>query len=183
MSPARCIVLVRHGKVAERYRGICYGQSDIELDSGAVTKVAELSERLCRRPVERLYHSGLARTRVLAEAIGWRSNTAPVAAPELRELNFGAWELRTWQEIQAGCPDGLDRLLNEPESFAPPGGETLAALGHRVLAWYRTLPRDGRIVAVAHGGSIAALRGQLAGKKPMCWPDFVPANDEIVELP
>lgn len=180
---SRRVLLVRHGQVADRYRGVCYGQSDVELDRSATLRLGELVERLCESPVDRLYHSGLVRTRTLADAVAERLKISPLVAPDLRELNFGAWELRTWQDIEAGWPGGLDRLLSEPDSFAPPGGETLAALGRRVLAWYRALPLRGVIVAVAHAGPIAALCGQLAGKTPDCWPDFIPANDEIVELP
>ncbi|HUY32338.1 MAG TPA: histidine phosphatase family protein [Pirellulales bacterium] len=178
----RRILMVRHGSVAERYRGRCYGRSDVELGDEGRRQTQDLAERLSALPITHLFHSGLSRARELADQIAGLTGLAPLAAVELQELDFGDWELWTWDEIHAAAPDALDRLLREPATFSPPGGETAFALCERVLGWYRRLPPHGLIVAIAHGGSIAALRGTLAGWPASEWAGLIPRAADVIEV-
>jgi probable phosphoglycerate mutase len=52
---------------------------------------------------------------------------------DLRETDFGAWEGLTFAEVQQGWPAELAAWLADAE-VAPPGGESFAAVGERVLA-------------------------------------------------
>jgi len=178
----RRILMVRHGSVAERYRGRCYGRSDVELGDEGRRQTLELSERLSALPITHLFHSGLSRARELADRIAGLTGLTPLAAGELQELDFGDWELRTWDDIHTAAPDALDRILRQPATFSPPRGETALALGERVLDWYRRLPPHGLIVAIAHGGPIAALRGTLAGMPTPLWVGLIPPTAGVVEL-
>jgi broad specificity phosphatase PhoE len=76
----------------------------------------------------------------------------------------------------------LSRLIDEPETFRPPGGETTGELRDRVISWYERRPRTGLMVVVAHGGPIAALRGTLAGKAPIDWVTLIPRPGSWVRL-
>lgn len=178
----RRVVLARHTSVEEACRGRCYGSSDVALSESGRRDARELATRLADWPITHLFHSGLARSRECAELIAATCGVPIVAAPALAEMNFGQWELCRWDAIHAAAPDALDRLLAEPATFAPPGGETAFAMRDRVLGWYRSLPMAGLIVAVTHGGPIAALRGTLAGLPPSEWPQLIPRHGEIVEL-
>ena len=53
----------------------------------------------------------------------------------------------------------------------------------RVLAWYRELPPTGTVVAVTHGGPIAALLGTVQGLPAERWPSLIPAWGTLVTLP
>lgn len=178
----RRVFMIRHGSVHERYLDLCYGATDVELSELGRSEMQQAAERLAELPVTHVYHSGLTRSFELAELIARPRNLAPIVAPGLREMHFGAWELQTWESIYNSMPDGLDRLLAEPDRFAPPGGETLFAVRDRVLEWYRVLPAESVIVAVAHGGTIATLRGTLSGAPVAQWFDFVPHCGQMVEL-
>ncbi|HEY5312240.1 MAG TPA: histidine phosphatase family protein [Pirellulales bacterium] len=178
----RRVVLVRHTSVEDACRGRCYGSSDVALSEQGRQEARELAARVANWPITHLFHSGLTRSRDCAELIAGLCGVAAIAAPELAEMHFGDWELCTWDAIHAAAPDALDRLLAEPATFAPPGGETLLAMRDRVLHWYRKLPAAGFIVAVSHGGPIAALRGTLAGLPPAAWPQLIPPHGEPVEL-
>jgi broad specificity phosphatase PhoE len=182
-AAARRVVLVRHASVDEACRGVCYGSSDVALSEQGRAESGRLAEQLAGWAVTHLFHSGLARSRECAERIGRVCKVLAVAAPALAEMHFGDWELRTWDAIHAEMPTALDRLLTEPATFSPPRGETLFAVRDRVLAWYRDLPSVGLIVAVGHGGPIAALRGTLAGLNATDWPSFIPRHGEMVDLP
>ena len=65
----RRILMVRHGSVAERYQGRCYGRSDVELGDEGRRQTVELAERLSALPITHLFHSGLSRARELADRI------------------------------------------------------------------------------------------------------------------
>lgn len=178
----RRILLVRHGSIASRYQGVCYGQSDVELSDEGRRVSRVVAEQLAALPITRLFHSGLSRTRWLAEMISALASMPAVSAPALAEINFGQWELRTWKDIFAETGDAMADMIHSPAIFRPPSGETVFELRDRVLRWRQELPSDGLIVAVAHGGSIAALRGALAGLPVSHWPKLIVPHGQCVEL-
>lgn len=178
----RRVLLVRHGSVAECYQGVCYGRSDIELSDEGRRQMLAAADALSALPITHLVHSGLSRARLLAELIAERTGITPEVAPALAEIHFGQWELRSWEDIFLEVGDMMAELLHSPATYRPPDGETAFELRDRVLAWYRKLPRDGLVVAVAHGGPIAALRGALMEVPVTDWPKLIPQYGQWVEL-
>ncbi len=168
--------------MADCYQGVCYGRSDVELSDEGRRQSHALAEELAALPITHLVHSGLARTKWLAELIAAKAAIAACVAPGLVEFNFGGWELRPWQDIFAEIGEAMNDLTRSPATFRPPSGETVHEMRDRVLAWYRELPEEGLIVAVAHGGTIAALRGALAGVPEIEWPALIPSYGERIEL-
>jgi broad specificity phosphatase PhoE len=181
---SRTVLLVRHPPVADAFRGVCYGSSDVPLGGdGAAWIEAVAAGIVAGGPVAHLYHSGLARCAFLAEAVAARTGVPTVTDARLRERCFGAWERRRWEDIHTETGDDMMGMVIHPGTWRPPGGETTFELRDRVLAWYAELPVAGRIVAVTHGGPIAALLGTLAGLSADRWPGLVPACGQIVLLP
>ncbi|MDX2287338.1 MAG: histidine phosphatase family protein [Hyphomicrobiaceae bacterium] len=183
--PEGRLVMVRHTEVAARYRGVCYGASDIALSEAGLAHIERLATELAAQRPDRIVHSGLTRARLLAEAIAQRTGLEPLTEPRIAECNFGAWELNTWDDIFATAGHDIGRLVSEPDTFAPPGGETVHALRDRVLSWYRALPGSGPglTLAITHGGPIGVLLGHLRGLPASAWPRLVPAYGEAIELP
>jgi D-serine deaminase-like pyridoxal phosphate-dependent protein len=64
----RRVLLVRHCEVEDRYRHVCYGRSDVSLSQSGLAKSRELACQLAVEPITVVCHSGLTRTRILAEA-------------------------------------------------------------------------------------------------------------------
>ena len=174
------LVLVRHARVDDRYRGVCYGRSDVALGPEGRAASVELAKTIARWPVRTLISSGASRAGFLADQIAERTGLAVAAEPALLERDFGAWELRTWDDIYAEAGDGMHGLIHQPGTYRPPGGETTHELRDRVMAWYGRRPTDGLVVAVTHGGPIAALRGTLQGKEPVAWVDLIPSTGSWV---
>ena len=85
--------------------------------------------------------------------------------PDLREMHFGAWEMRTFSEIEAEAPDHIRAFWEEPGQVRPPGGEGWDDLTQRVWAAIDRLAvahPGADIVVVAHFGAIlAALQKAL----------------------
>jgi broad specificity phosphatase PhoE len=141
-----------------------------------------LAALLAERNITHLFHSGLRRTSFLAEIVAQERGIPAVTDSDLRERDFGTWELRCWNDIYAEVGSAMEGLLLDPSNYSPPGGETTFALRNRVLRWYGRLPSDGLIVAITHGGPIAALRGALTGLATMRWAELIPAFGSITEL-
>ena len=182
MKSPRTLYLVRHGPIHERYQGRCYGSSDVELSEAGKAISLQVVAKLERYPVTRVEHSGLARTRFLAIELARRTGAPVREDHRLRERDFGTWELQSWDAIYAKTGDAMDGLIDAPGQFHPPGGETTFSLRDRVWSWYQELPSTGCIVAVTHGGPIAALLGTLRSLPVRDWLTLIPEPGEIVRL-
>lgn len=178
---ARHLIVVRHPPVADAWHGVCYGASDAALGPAGRARIPALvAETLAHGPISLLCHSGLSRCARVAEAIAAAAGIPAVVDDRLRERCFGAWEGRTWDAIHAETGDAMLGMLHEPETWRPPAGETTFEMRDRIMAWFHELPRAGLVVAVTHGGPIAALRGTLATAPVERWTEFIPACGELV---
>ncbi len=149
---------VRHAPTGARG---AVGWSDVACDLSDAAALARLSARLPRAPV---LTSDLARARLTADRIaGDRPRLG--AEPGLRELNFGAWEGLSFDEVAARWPDAHDAFWREAGPARATGGEGLDDLSARVGAVIDRINAEigaGDVIAVAHMGVIlAALRRAL----------------------
>lgn len=97
--------------------------------------------------------SPAARARQTAEAAGL---SGAVADSRLAEADFGSWAGRTLAELQAQDPAAVAAWMTDADA-APHGGESLTAFSARVGGWLdEQATREGRAVAITHGGVIKA---------------------------
>ena len=178
----RRVLLVRHCEVASRYRQVCYGRSNVELSELGLAQNEEVARQIAREPVTHLFHSGLDRSRLLGEALAKLIRIPARELHLLRERDFGEWELKTWDALYAATGDAMLGTLREPAIWRPPAGETTFEMRDRIVTWYQGLPDAGVIVAVSHGGPIAALLGTLRGRPVSDWPALVPPTGTVVEI-
>jgi alpha-ribazole phosphatase len=154
------IALVRH--TAPAVPGVCYGRLEVALAASAAADIAGVLERLGDIGRAAVWTSPAARCRALAEAIAVRAHGDPIADPRLQELDFGDWEGRSWEAVPRA---DLDRWAADPLRFAPPRGESGAALIGRVTAFHHDLrDRAGEHVVVAHGGPLKILAALAQGR-------------------
>jgi alpha-ribazole phosphatase len=151
------VALIRHtAPLVEP--GICYGRLDVDVRDAA--DIAAVVARLGGFGTARIWSSPARRCRLLAEAI----DAQPIIDSRLQELDFGAWEGLAWDAIPR---DALDRWAADPAGFAPPGGESGAALIARVAAFHAALASIcGDQIVVSHGGPLKILQALLAGREP-----------------
>lgn len=176
------VTFVRHPRVDDAYRGVCYGRSDVPLGPDGIAESLAIADRLALSPFRHVVCSGAARTLVLARRVCELTGLRLTIEPALLERDFGGWELRTWDDIHAEVGDAMNGLIDAPETYRPGEGETTHELRDRAMGWYGRRPTDGPILVVAHGGPIAAIRGVLAGKPAAQWPGLIPPPGGVVEL-
>ncbi|HLA34655.1 MAG TPA: alpha-ribazole phosphatase family protein [Rhodocyclaceae bacterium] len=157
--------LIRHPP-PEVAPGVCYGRSDLALAEDAQIVAARLRPLLpTNAPV---YSSPLQRCRQLADCL----HPAPQFDRRLMEIDFGVWEMQTWQTIGR---DALDAWAADPSGFAPPGGESPRQLMQRVAEFYREIHAQSiveataEVIVVTHAGVMKALHGLHRGLSNAEW--------------
>jgi len=152
-------VLIRH-TACDIEPGVCYGRLDVPLRSSA----AEDIERTLRSVpgVSAIFASPSQRCDRLARRLAQRDACELTLLPELRELDFGAWEGLHWNDVPRELSD---RWADDPWNRAPPDGETEAQLFERVERAYHRIASCGvaRIAIVAHGGPLRLMRCLILG--------------------
>lgn len=130
------------------------GWSDLPADLSDKAALDRLSAYLPQQAV--VISSDLSRAVTTADAIqGTRTRLAHQSG--LREINFGAWELRGFKEIEAETPDHIRAFWEQPGDVRPPDGESWHEICARVDAEIDTLIKrhfGQDIIVVAHFGAI-----------------------------
>jgi len=151
------IIAVRHGETDWNASGRIQGQRDVPLNDKGHWQARRAAQLLFHtlEPVAAVYSSDLARAHQTASSIAQVYGIAVGADLRLRERSFGAFEGKTFTELEQEFPHDAARWRARDSSWAPPGGETLVALSERVLAATNALAElhmGEQIVLVAHGG-------------------------------
>ncbi|RLK02646.1 histidine phosphatase family protein [Ruegeria conchae] len=143
--------LVRHGPTHAK---TMVGWSDLPADLSDHAAIGRLETHLPSNAV--VISSDLSRAADTASAIQGTRQRLPHHA-DLREINFGTWELRPFAEIEAEDPELCFAYWDNPGDVRPPDGESWNEVRARVDAVVDTLIADnsGRdLVVVAHFGVI-----------------------------
>ena len=161
------LLLVRHGRTDANAQGLLLGRLDPPLSEEGREQAAALAAKI--PDGARVIASPLLRTRQTAEAFG-----LPVELDERWiELDYGELDGLPLRDV----PADLWREWRADPAFAPPGGESLAALGVRVRAACADLVdeiRERDVVVVSHVSPIkAAIAWALGAGDDLSWRLFV----------
>ncbi|MEX0366878.1 MAG: histidine phosphatase family protein [Ruegeria sp.] len=143
--------LVRHGPTHAKSM---VGWSDLPADLSDHAAIARLSAHLPDPAL--VISSDLCRAADTATAVQGTRTRLP-HRPDLREINFGTWELRRYAEIEAEDPELARAYWDYPGEVRPPNGESWNEVCARVDAAIDTLIRDHTghdVIVVAHFGVI-----------------------------
>nr|WP_277604936.1 histidine phosphatase family protein [Fertoeibacter niger] len=153
--------LVRHGPT--HARGMV-GWSDLPADLSDRPALARLAALL--PPAAAVVSSDLRRAVATADALqGHRPRLSHDAA--LREIHFGAWELRSHAEVEADDPAHIRAFWDSSGDVAAPGGESWNAMASRVHGALDRLAlahAGGDLVVVCHFGAILACVQRALGQ-------------------
>ncbi|WP_338768708.1 alpha-ribazole phosphatase family protein [Bernardetia sp. ABR2-2B] len=167
------VYLIRH-TTPKIEKGVCYGFSDLEVTDSYQEELTILSEKLLQRLQKQylknkdkskqeieIYTSPLQRCSVLAKDLNvFIQNNFKSKVKEndkLKEMNFGDWELKKWNEInEEELKVWTDNFVTE---FAP-NGESFEILNERVIDfWQKNIKsQKGKIAfIVCHAGVIRSI--------------------------
>lgn len=178
--------LVRHARV-RLAGGLCYGASDVPADPNHTQAVAATLAAVLPLGVP-LWVSGLGRAQQLAAAV--RAQRADLAAPtvdlRLNEMNFGLWELQTWDAIPRSAFDGW---MADFAHHRFGGVESTQQVIDRVAGALSATRETGaeKAVWICHAGVIRALQYLAAhGARPIegvhQWPEHAPEPGGYIQI-
>lgn len=186
-SQTTILHLVRHGETTDS-EGRCIGQTDVALsDAGRrdVRRLAASWPEDVPAPA-RIESSDLRRAadsaRILAATLDIDASDVSTDA-RLREMDFGAWDGRTWDAIERDDATRLTAWMEDWVTTSAPGGECFCDVVDRTTVWLDDVgvpppdatPSDATasdvraseptasIVVATHAGAIRALVCHVLG--------------------
>lgn len=184
------IHFIRHGITEGIINKWYYGSSDLPLTDEGYEALRELMAEGIYPPLgdAGCYTSGMLRADQTLKVI--YGNVPFKTIPLLREMNFGSWECKTFNELQKE-PEYEEWINNKEGSFAfPGGGDSVISFNERIqkglkeLCGYQRLKelsrrhsgKDTVSIMVCHGGTIAAaMEGWFPGDRENFW-QWIPAT-------
>ena len=159
------ILLTRHGHVEgilpERFRG----RAELALTKKGVIEAEALANRIARswKPAV-VYTSALQRCVVTGTIIANVCGAKAVPLEGLMDLDYGAWQMRTHEEVKAEAPEAYRLWKAAPLRMRFPDGESLQDLVARTADVLRLVlerhPAD-TVVMVGHDSVNRAILMQL----------------------
>jgi probable phosphoglycerate mutase len=175
MDPTR-ILAIRHGETAWNVDTRIQGHLDIPLNETGQWQAQRLARALAMRDaIHAIYSSDLLRAHDTARAIADATGAPLSTHMGLRERSFGAFEGKTFVEIETTWPEDSRRWRQRDLDWAPQGGETLLQLRERITRTLHELAArhtGEQIVLVAHGGVMDQLYRAATGQDlqaPRTW--------------
>jgi broad specificity phosphatase PhoE len=170
VTPDTCsLLLLRHGATDNnlmkppRLQG---QRIDMALSATGVIQAEQTARFLAGWPVAAVFSSPLLRARQTAEAIARRHGLEVQVIDALTECDVGAWENRTWPEIEREDPDACRAFTGDPYRCAYRDGENLQQVCDRAFPALTELAHrhlGQQIVVVAHNVVNRVYLGTLLG--------------------
>ncbi len=154
------IIAVRHGETAWNRDTRIQGHTDIALNATGQWQARQLARALAQEPLAAIYSSDLQRAQATAQAVAEATGAPLHLDAGLRERGFGAFEGRSFADIEASLPEQARRWRQREPDYAPEGGETLLQLRARVHAATEGIAArhpGALLLLVAHGGVLDVL--------------------------
>jgi len=158
------VILVRHGQTDENMSGRISGQGPAPLNARGQEQARLAAEVLAPLGITHIFSSPLVRARQTAEFLASRFQQPIAEIPELREVEYGDWEGKTFGEIRHHPV--AHQVFNDPVQATFPNGESLVAVqqrGVRVVEWVRGQHPQGLVALVSHGDVIRTTLAHYLG--------------------
>jgi len=151
------IDLLRHGEV--KATGWAFrGSTDLPLSEKGWQQMRAVAESFAS--FDHIASSPLQRCRLFAEELSGKQKISLMTLDGMREMDFGAWEDRSFDDLEAEYGALLRQFWQSPVGIQPPDGEAFDVFGRRVLACWQAWLDSGtghHRLLVAHGGVIRVL--------------------------
>ncbi len=158
------IYFVRHGSTIWNEQNRLQGSHNPSLSAEGKRQARQLARRLKREGISRIVASDLLRSRETARLIQKELSVPILYERGLREIDLGAWEGMTPQEINRAYRNGYQKWLKTPSKVRIPKAEAVSRFQRRVLKTFKRLLKrksEGNLLIVTHGGVIAAVLSRL----------------------
>jgi len=151
------LYLVRHPK-PDVPAGYCYGRTDLPAQATDTERVLAALNHQNLPGAMPIYSSPMQRSAVLAQQL----SATPMFDARLAEMDFGAWELRHWDDI---ARDEIDAWNADLLHYRPGGGENVLQVAMRVAAFRADIQRTrhAEALVICHAGTMRLLHAMSGG--------------------
>ncbi|MCI5498832.1 MAG: bifunctional histidine phosphatase family protein/GNAT family N-acetyltransferase [Clostridiales bacterium] len=163
------LYLIRHAEAeGNLYRRI-HGQYNSLITDNGYRQIRALQERFADVPIDAVYSSDLFRTMTTARAIYVPKGLPLQTRSDLRELNMGEWEDRSWAGIDRANKEMMGLFSATSPDFRAPGGESFPEVRRRGTAALLDIAAkhpNGTVAVFAHGTFIRNTVAEFLGIGP-----------------
>ncbi len=169
-SPARILVLVRHGESEWNAKGLWTGLTDVSLTKKGRQEARQAATLIKELTFHIAFTSNLSRAhQTLEEMLTVLGLQLPVARhPALNERHYGIHTGKNKWEIKKKVGDEEFMKIRRSWDYPIQGGESLKDVHARVVPYYQAeihqhIVAGKNVLLVAHGNTIRALVKHLEG--------------------
>ncbi len=174
-EPVR-LLLARHGRTEWHRDNRYVSRTDIGIDETGLEQARTLARRAKEESPALVLSSPLKRAVLTAEPAAAACGLELETDDRLRELDFGDWEGKTFDEIRSEDPERAERFLYSAEHGFP-GGEPLEDGARRILEVFEDL-------RLSHAGlAVLVVAHNTLLRLGLCAALGVPLGDYRRRLP
>ncbi|WP_158269647.1 histidine phosphatase family protein [Desulfonatronum sp. SC1] len=161
------LILLRHASV-ERSPGMLFGTDDVPLNDVGLRQAMAWQSVFAASPPAAVFVSPLQRAVQTARlAVAALADTLFIRE-ELREIDLGAWEGMSREEIERHSPGAWEERGKNFAGYRPAGGENFQDVQDRIYPVFQEMSamakaQDKPVLAVTHAGVIRALLCHILG--------------------
>lgn len=167
------LYFVRHGETDMNARNMFYGWYDADINEKGISQAEELREAFKDIPIDAIYSSNLKRAYHTAEII---ADGRPIeTTTDIRELYYGKWENRTWEDMTEEDRVLLKQWRTDWEGLTMPEGESFMEFYTRVTTGLDRIIKENKgkhVLVVSHNGALSAMHCHLTGAGPKGFWNF-----------
>jgi broad specificity phosphatase PhoE len=157
--------IVRH---ADKEQGNFYNpvlrHQDEPISAKGIAQAQKLTSYFSDKTIDKIYVSDYIRTRQTIEPVAQKLKMSPIADSRLNEIDNGAFEGLSEQEIQRRFPDVWNAFKTRNRDFQFPGGESGEVAQHRIMSFMEEKQKVGEdILMLSHDGLIRLLMCTILG--------------------
>lgn len=156
------IIFIRHGETDFNRARLYFGHLDPDLNKTGIEQLRKtkiLFEKREKMP-DIVFSSDLKRCSQSMEILEIDEEIEKILTENLREINFGIFEGKTYEEIKSEYPEKVEKMINDWRNFKADRGESINEMMLRVAEKMNEIInqyRNKKILVVAHAGVIQAL--------------------------
>lgn len=150
------LILLRHTISLDNEAKV-FSSPDTKLSQKGELQVESLLKM--EYPVKRVYTSPYLRSFVMAKAIAEKYNLPLFVDERLREIDFGKFQGKGFDEIEKRYPEEVKQWMRDPWTFAYPGGEDFHHVRSRARRFFYDLEESSLIVS--HQALMVSLLAEI----------------------
>jgi broad specificity phosphatase PhoE len=159
--------ILRHGEKEEgEFRNSQVPLNDQPISQVGLEQARNLQAFFANKEIAHIYVSAYQRTGQTIAYVAEHFGLTPVVDERLNEINIGAFENATQEEVEEKFPAEWQAYLARSADFCFPGGESGGEALKRIVEFIdekQELHGDENVIAVCHDGLIRALMCYVMG--------------------